>query len=576
MRRLLLLALLALLAPLASPALRAQPRPSDGRPALTVAQIMQLGEELRRGLPTPLGWDERGDYFYFNWNPAGDRAANAGGSAFADSLYRVARTGSTPEKAPALLQRRGVETFDGWHPGEFVYTRDRQRKVDVRGGDVVLIDRQTGAETFLTRTSAAERGARFTPDDAAVVYRQGDNLFRHSLTSGAVVQLTDFRSGNAPAPPRPGEAQAYLDRQQQQLFGVLRDRRARATARDSSAAWQRRADAAPKTIYLGGKTLGALALDPSGRYVSYTLTPAASGPTSSTLVPAWVTESGAVENLTSRSKVGVQPFAAPELYVLDIAADTARRVDLFALPGTSDKPAFRRALGDTARARRPLFAFGPSWRPDGRYAVVEVRSYDNKTRWLARLDPATARLTPLDVQQDDAWIQGPGIGFGSTGWLSDGQTFWFQSEKTGYSHLYTVDVETGAVRPLTSGNFEVSNPRLSRDGQQWRFNSSELTPAETHLYTMPVGGGARTRVTTLAGQSSAFDDPREEMLGFAFGQANQPTEIYLARRGGAPVRVTSSTSAAFRRTRGATPRSSRCPPPMACRCPRASTGPRQA
>ncbi|HYE58149.1 MAG TPA: S9 family peptidase, partial [Rhodothermales bacterium] len=109
---------------------------AQNRPALTVAQIMQYGEEMRRRLPSPLGWDERGEFFYFNWNP--------GGAARADSLYRIPRNGTAPEKAPAAMRRNGVTLFSGWQHGEGVYDAGFRRKVVSRGGDVILVDRQTG------------------------------------------------------------------------------------------------------------------------------------------------------------------------------------------------------------------------------------------------------------------------------------------------------------------------------------------------------------------------------------------------------------------------------------------------
>ena len=96
----------------------------------------------------------------------------------------------------------------------------------------------------------------------------------------------------------------------------------------------------------------------------------------------------------------------------------------------------RRERGETADSARAFIPFGPYWSPDGRYAVLDVRTYDNKDRWIARLDPATGAVTSLDRQRDEAWIAGPGIswwgGTSSVGWLPDSETFWFQSEASGY------------------------------------------------------------------------------------------------------------------------------------------------
>ena len=510
------------------------------RPALTVRQIMQDQKTWIGATPTPAGWDERGAFFYFNWNP--------GGAAMSDSLYRIPRAGGTPEKVPAEERRRGVELFDGARAGEGVYTPGGAQKTCERDGDVFVLDTRTGAETRLTQTRAPERTPRFAPDGRAVVYAQGDNLYRHALSDGSVRQLTDFRTGTAPADARPDAQAAFLRRQQRELFGTVRDRIDRREAREGAEkADARTADAAP-AVYLAGKTLGALGVAPTERFVSFTLGAAAGA--KNTVVPAWVTESGYVEDLTSRANVG-QPLAQPELFVTDLARDTTYRVDLHTLPGASDKPAYRREVyGDTVKARRALVVTRVLWAPDGRSAVADVRALDYKTRWLARLDPATGTLTALDVQQDDAWIGGPGVGGGfgggTLGWMADGKTLYFQSEATGFSHLYALDVATGAKRALTSGAFEVSNVRLARDGRTFTFESSEASPYEIHLYAMPAGGGARTRLTTLAGHNRASPDPRGELLAFSHARANAPPDLYLGRPGREPRRITSSTTEAWR------------------------------
>lgn len=81
--------------------------------------------------------------------------------------------------------------------------------------------------------------------------------------------------------------------------------------------------------------------------------------------------------------------------------------------------------------------------------MVVARSQDNKDRWILKLDPATNKLTLLDRQRDEAWINGPGIGYGpgEIGWMPDNERVWFHSEESGYSHLYAVNVNTGDKKP---------------------------------------------------------------------------------------------------------------------------------
>ncbi len=510
MRRVLLSLLLLAVVPVAS----AQ------RPALTVETIMQDPDTYVGASPRPAGWSETGDAFYFYWNP--------GGAAPSDSLYRMRRGRTDYEKVPTAERRAGVELFDGWHHGEHVYTSDWTKKAFSRDGDLFVLDRPTGKETRLTQTRAREGDVRFTPDGTGLVFQNDGQLYRHDLSTGARVQLTDLRDGSERQDPKPSDQQAYLEAQQQALFGYLREQKAERDAREEAQQADQRALDAPPTFYTGSKNIGQLEIDPRERFVTFTLTARADD--KGTEVPSWITDDGYTGTLRSRPKVGGES-STTDLYVQDLARDTTYKIDLYALPGTYDVPAYRLAMGiavDSSKTKRSLRVVGPRWSGDAKYALLDVRADDNKTRWIARLDPASGALTALDVQQDDAWIGGPGVGwFGTFGWMPDNRHFYFQSEKTGYSHLYVGDAETGAIRAVTSGAFEVSDVFLTKDGNTFYFTSTEASPYERHLYRVGADGGTRTRITTEPGHHDATFDPRGELLVTTFSTANRPPDLYV-------------------------------------------------
>src|SRR5262249_44343181 len=152
----------------------------------------------------------------------------------------------------------------------------------------------------------------------------------------------------------------------------------------------------------------------------------------------------------------------------------------------------------------------PQWSEDGKNAVAFARSTDNKDRWTLLIDPATGKTKVLDHQHDDAWVGGPGAF--TLGWLGDNKTVYFQSERDGGSHLYTASIEGGEPKQLTSGKFEVSDVRLSEDKTKFYFISSEGDLGQRHLYSMPVTGGPRVRITTMPGNNQATISPDETSL----------------------------------------------------------------
>src|SRR6202012_4554293 len=152
-----------------------------------------------------------------------------------------------------------------------------------------------------------------------------------------------------------------------------------------------------------------------------------------------------------------------EFFVFDSMHDTVIAVKTDQIPGIAEAPLYTKDYPskDTAKKKsvgRPVFFSGPDWSEKGIHAVVDIRSQDNKDRWLMLLDAATGKLKLLDRQRDEAWIAGPGIGYnfggGNAGWINE-NTYWYQSEVSGYSHLYKADVNTGEKTALTSGHYEI-------------------------------------------------------------------------------------------------------------------------
>ncbi len=499
-------------------------QPAERSSPLSVNQIMQEPEEWVGDWPENLRWHENGQTLYFDWNPKGQFQS--------DSLYKVPRGGGEPTKVAPDERRSSPPVFDGWHHGEQVYTDDDRRTVYAEDGDLYLYNRQTDTQTRLTDTRAEESSPRFGPNDETVIFQRDNNLFALDLSSGLVRQRTDLRSGTEPKEPELTPREKFLKEQQTELFRTLREQKAEQDMEEEAQKRDRQADDPPPTFYTEDHEIDQLRLDPSGRFASFTLQsePDAAAPTQ---VIDYVTLDGHAEVLDARPKVGIPPEGF-SLHLQDLERDTTYDVNLHQLPGAYEIPEYRREKGvelDSSESKRSLYSYGPFWSPDGDHAVLVVRSDNNKDRWIARLDPATGDLTVLDRQHDDAWIGGPGIsaygGPGTVGWIPETDKFYFQSEATGWSHLYTVNVETGETQQLTSGEFEIYEPRLSKDASTWIFASSAHSPYERHVYSMPVEGGEKTRLTTQTGTHHAAVSPDGERLGVLYATTNRPPEVYL-------------------------------------------------
>ncbi len=510
-------------------------QPADNRSALSIRQIMQ-GEAFVGYLPESVRWSVDSENLYFSWNPKGDTLR---------STYRTDAAGTAPQQLSPQAERRMVTGGD--------YNDARDQLVYERFDDLYWMNLNTGERRRITHTADRESNPQFSGDEDFIVYEREDNLYRWSLDSGYTEQLTDFRKGAEEQAASPPEYRQWLENDQYELFRILRERKAEETLRE-----KRREQIRPNqlsSVYYGSKILSDLRISPDQRYLTCRLITSANG--ENTMVPNYVDESGYIEEINARSKVG-SPQNTYELGIYDRQRDTFYTVDTKQIEGIYDKPAYlAEYLPDTAtfkatyeKAREVIF-HGPFYAPDGKAAVV-VRSLDNKDRWIMQLHPEDGRLSLLDRQRDNAWVGGPGISSwnfsaGNIGWMPDGEHLWFQSEESGYSHLYTLEVATGEKRALTSGEFEIRDAELSHDGSTFFITANAENPHEKHFYHLPADGGELQKLTTRPGNYQVSVSPDEAHLAIRYSFSNEPWELFVMdnRPGAEMKRVTQSTTAAF-------------------------------
>jgi dipeptidyl aminopeptidase/acylaminoacyl peptidase len=506
---------------------------------LSVDKIMKDPKKLIGTSPSGVYWSEDSKELYFHWNPDQEKS---------ESLYAYSLKSKTIRKVP-------VEAQKTLPPPDGVYNHAKTQKLFTRNGDIFLQNTIDQSFRQLTNTVEPELSPSFSFDEQAIIFQRGQNLFSISLnpradSPGVLTQHTDFRNSKQPEESKLSEQEAWLKQDQLALFEILSERK---EAKDARAKLEKALKPLrPKEIYLDGKTLLKPVLSPDLKYVTYSLaTP--SKEAKSTVVPSYVTESGFTENLQARTKVGAK-LAKNDFWVYDIAGDTAKKVSFRSLPGITDKPDF---LKDYPRQdsvwgskERDVYVSGPYYSRQSKHAVLVVRSVDNKDRWIVTLNLSDLSLRVLDRQRDEAWISGPGIGYnqssGTVGWVSDTE-FYYQSEASGYSHLYVVNVETGRTKQLTNGAFEVQEVKLSKDKKHFFLITNEVHPGEKHFYKMSVAGGERIRLTTREGMHEVTLSPDETKLAVRYSNSNSPWELFILenKRGSQYEQVTRSLTEEF-------------------------------
>ncbi|KQS27756.1 prolyl oligopeptidase family serine peptidase [Dyadobacter sp. Leaf189] len=506
---------------------------------LTVEKIMRDPKNWIGTSPSDITWADNSKTIYFNWNPDKNMS---------DSLYGYSLAGKAISKVN-IHQRKVLAGRNG------TYNRNRTIRLYEKNGDIHLIDYKDFRIRTITQTVERESNPVFSGDEKRVIFERGNNLFSVSLESGLLAQLTDFKTGNKKPDPKPGEQEKFLKEDQLAMFEVLKERKEKKDAGKKISDAEK--PALPKEIYLNEKSISNQTVGPDSRFITYRLTqPNKSA--KQTIVPNYVTESGFTDDISSRTKVGA-PGSSYEFWVYDVKKDTARKVSVKDIPGIHDKPDYLKDYPelDTAwkNKERDVIIHGPFWSENGNNAVVVIRSLDSKDRWIMRFNADSLSLKLLDRQRDEAWIGGPGIGgypmsAGEIGWLNE-ETIYFQSEQTGYSHLYSINVNTGKKTAITSGSFEVQNVTLSKDKRSFYIITNEIHPGEQHLFRVAVTGGTRTRLTHNPGAHEATLSPDETKIAIRYSTSNAPWELYVMDNPKAgskpkePQRITASVSKEF-------------------------------
>ncbi|GGG48668.1 S9 family peptidase [Bizionia arctica] len=476
---------------------------------LQIKDIMQ-GSDFIGYLPSNVSWSSNSETIYFDWNPDAN---------LSDSLYSFHLKNDKISKVD-------FETEYFLPASKEVINKNKTKKAYSKHGDVYLVNVSTNEITQITNTSEFEHDVQFTNNDKELAFIKNTNIYSWNLKTGATKQITDFIKKDKKEKEK-DEKDEWLYNDQLELFDVLRERKEKSDLHDTLM--KRFETKKPLKIHLDGKSVLNQQISPDGKYVTYVTAKRADN--KKTIMPHYVTESGYTENENTRSKVGDEQTEYT-LYVYDITNRKTFPVVLDNLEGLDYIPEYTKDYPDKPykNDNRIGYISGPNWSPDGTYAVLDIIANDYKDRWLVRLNVATGTIENLDHQHDEAWIAGPGIGGyggGDLGWMPDKKSIWYMSEKSGYSHLYTMNVSSKKVKQLTEGAFEIYKPQISKDKKHWYFTSNKNHPGDRQFYSMPINGGKFMALTDKIGNNDVSLSPDEKQMAILYSYSNKPTELYV-------------------------------------------------
>lgn len=492
---------------------------------LQLEEIMK-GNEFIGHQPENLRWSIDGKSILFDWN----KFNHPGASTYSYSLKTKVIDSLTPAFYTTGNEYSGSKIF----PIE-IYAWQ---------GNLYRFDRASNTIETILKNASTIRNVQRDADGNCAFFQDGLGFYVYCIQERSIKQLLLFEKGEEKVDP----PKTLMEQNELELFQFLQDE-------ETAAEWNKKVDEnwtsdVPKILFKGS-SVSNIQIDGSGKFITFRVDEDPSA--TSTHVEHHISSDGHTYTQNARSKAS-DSDPSHTLGIYDIQKDTTYFVDFSSLPDIRKKANYLADYGDLSSVYdedRKIIMHELIYSEDGTQNIVDIRSYDNKDRWLVLVDLATGKISVVEHQHDEAWIGGPGISSwnmvsGILGWM-DNSTIYYQSESTGYSHLYTDNVVSGIQTALTTGNWEVHDVRLSSKKDRFYITANKNHPGNREFYHLMIGSKELIPIFTSDGAHEVVISPDEKSLAVRYSSKTKPWELYFAenKKGATLTQLTHSTTAAF-------------------------------
>ena len=185
-----------------------------------------------------------------------------------------------------------------------------------------------------------------------------------------------------------------------------------------------------------------------------------------------------------------------------------------------------------------------TWLPDGSELIlarydrvlsrVEIQAVNAVTRAVRTILTEQSN-TFLTNHHEAIWATETGFTL-----LPDGSGFIWNSERSGWDHLYLYDIHGKLVRRLTNGEWPVKDlVRVHQDGGWVYFtgHGDQTRPYDTHLYRVGLNGKGLTQLTEGEGQHMANISPSAQFFSDTYSNVDIPPRTVLRKTNGTLIRT---------------------------------------
>ena len=212
----------------------------------------------------------------------------------------------------------------------------------------------------------------------------------------------------------------------------------------------------------------------------------------------------------------------------------------------------------------PVTALGIADTKTGKVRWADLSSYEGQEPLVVRVDWTSSGVCHYMVQdriqsicdlraynprkgsdrlliheESDSWVNRPP----AARWIGD-KTFLWESERTGYNHLYRYRPDGKLIGAVTQGEWAVRGvAHIDVEAERITFGSTKDGAVNRHTYSTSLKGGEVTRLTNGPGSHSlSFSEDRQFFLD-KVSSLEEPEEVRLCSSAGEVLKVLSQASA---------------------------------
>ncbi|MBX2891473.1 MAG: S9 family peptidase [Saprospiraceae bacterium] len=122
--------------------------------------------------------------------------------------------------------------------------------------------------------------------------------------------------------------------------------------------------------------------------------------------------------------------------------------------------------------------------------------------------------------------------------LKNGQQFIWTSERNGFNHVYLQSMDGKTVRPLTSGDFDVTAfYGVDEENGKFYYQTATPTPLDRQVWEGLLTGGEPRLMTPKPGMNDVTFSPTFDFYTHTWSDINTPAVVTLCRRNGEVLRT---------------------------------------